>query len=151
MGVLDEGVAMGADESSPLASLGSASDARGAHHKRRRNGTGYPSGTRGNPIKSTAEVMAALGLTEEQLDSGGLRCGVGGVVPLRGAAKRLVADTVKRYSAVVPVEVTRVCLECMVQTQDRMLEGHMSGRLLRLAATIVEVAIHCVPALLETE
>ena len=139
---LDDG---GARDSSPLASLG------GAHHKRRRNCAGTPSATCQNPLKSTAEVMAAVGLTEEQVSSCGLRCGEGGVVPLQSAAKRVVADTVKRYSAIVPVDVTRVCMERMVQTQDRMLEGHMSGRLLRLAATIVEVAIHCVPALLETE
>ena len=97
--------------------------------------------------------MAAVGLTEEQVSSCGLRCGEGGVVPLQSAAKRVVADTVKRYSAIVPVDVTRVCMERMVQTQDRMLEGLMSGRLLWLAgtATIVEGTMHRVHALLETE
>lgn len=118
--------------SEALASINSAPETPGAHHKRRRESPSGPSATLRKPLKCTMEVMASIGLTEDLVDSCGLRCGVGDVVSLRPAVIQVVTDTLKRFSALVPVNVMRGCLERVVQTQDRMLGGLMAGMLRQL-------------------
>lgn len=54
-------------------------------------------------------------------------------MPLRDASRRMVADTVKRFSAVVPLEFIKLCLERVIQTEDGMLQGLVSGIALQVA------------------
>jgi hypothetical protein len=97
--------------------------------KRQRDATGAPVATEQKPLKSSEEVMAAVGVTRDIVDSCMLRCGVGGLVPMRGAVRRMLVDTVRRFSALLDANVMRLCMEKVLRTLDRMLSGLQAGAL----------------------
>lgn len=97
------------------------------HSKRRRDASGAPVATRRKPLKSTEEVLASVGLTQDVVDSCSLRCGSGGLIPMRQGVRRMLVDTVQRFSGILSVDCMRQCMEKVIQTQDRMLAGLSAG------------------------
>lgn len=54
-------------------------------HKRWRDAAGrvgYPTATACSSVRSTAELMESVGLTQAAVDTSFLRCGVGGLAPM---------------------------------------------------------------------
>lgn len=111
-------------------------------HKRWRDAAGragYPTATARSPVKSTAEIMGSVGLTQAAVDASFLRCGVGGLAPTTQAVKTMLSDMVRRFSHIVPVQLMRACFEELVDTADQMLSGFERG--VRLGAKFCASAV----------
>ena len=83
---------------------------------------------RPKPLRGMAEILAQAQFTEAQLDACSLRCGVGALVPMRGAVRTIFRKTIARYCGVLPLEVLRRIFEQAIGTGDQVLFGKMRAQ-----------------------
>lgn len=118
------------DDVSSYYSSGSAKSSRTSYTSKRRRGANssiLTSTPRHKPLKSTAELLSTIGLTNAHIDSCNVRCGVGKLMPLRPVVERLLRRTVVKFSDILPLELQRLCFEQAIETIDRMLMGFHEG------------------------
>ena len=75
------------------------------------------------PLKSTAEVMAMAGFTASHLDACSVRCGMGGLKPIRETVYNIFRGIAMKFCGIVPTFILRVCFERAIATVDGMLAG----------------------------
>lgn len=106
--------------------LESSHTSAGGHPKRRRDTSGDPLPERAHqarPLRSTAGILAMAGITEAQVDACNMRCGTGGLTPIREAVRNNFRGKVVRFCGLVPVPILRVCFERAIEFADGMLVG----------------------------
>ena len=111
----------GITDSSMHSSLGSRSSAT-SDHKRRRDRFGSAA-SRPKPLRSTASLMQASGISDADVTAVQLRCGVGALAPLRETVRKVFRNTVQRFCGILPMGVLRTCFERHVAYMDRMVQS----------------------------
>jgi hypothetical protein len=112
--------------SSTLASTAMSADPA-CRSKRGRHPPDTPAATHRTPMKNTDELMASMGITREMLDACQLRCGVGGLVPMRGAVRGMLVESIQRYARILPMRVLQRCMEQVADHQIEMFVGVTDG------------------------
>ena len=118
----------GITDSSMHSSLGSRSSAT-SDHKRRRDRFGSAASCP-KPLRSTASLMQASGISDADVTAVQLRCGVGALAPLKETLRKMFKSTVQKYCGIVPLGVLRGCCERHVVYMDGMLGGFTTKRVL---------------------
>lgn len=115
--------------------MGSGHASAGRHPKRRFDRSGgmctVPEwDPQARQLKSTADVMARAGITEAQVDACNVRCGIGGLKPVREAVHNMFRGKVVRFCRIVPAFILRMCLERAIEFADDLFLGFTSSALL---------------------
>ena len=67
--------------------------------------------------------MAMAGITEAQVNACNMRCGTGGLKPVREVVRNNFRGRVVRFCGLLPASILRACFERAIETADGMLLG----------------------------